>query len=139
MTRRTVGSVPDATKISLPLRVLGERLAVCRLEPGAKMPAWATASQLFSVTRTPDELSVVCPEEHVPPGTTSEKGWRALEVEGALDFSLIGVLASLTVPLAEGGVGVFAISTYRTDYLLVKEEALDLAVAALRGRGHRVS
>jgi hypothetical protein len=94
--------------------------------------------ELFSVTRTPDELSVVCSGERVPAGTTCEKGWRALMVEGALDFSLVGVIASLVVPLAEGGISAFAISTYRTDYLLVKEEALDLAVAALRGRGHEV-
>ncbi|HSL01710.1 MAG TPA: ACT domain-containing protein [Rubrobacteraceae bacterium] len=129
----------DAHKPPLPLRVLGERLAVCRLEPDAEVPAWATVGEIFSVTRTPDELSVVCPEEVVPPGTTSEGGWRALEVEGTLDFSLVGVLASLTVPLAEGGISMFAISTYRTDYLLVREAALDLAVAALRERGHRVS
>ncbi len=124
---------------SLSLSVLGHRLAVCRLDPGAEVPAWATAGELFSVTHTPDELSVVCPEEYVPPGTTCEKDWRALGVKGALDFSLVGVLASLAAPLAESGVSVFAVSTYRTDYLLVKEEALELAVAALRGRGHEVS
>lgn len=130
------GGTRDA---SLNLSVLEHRLAVCRLEPDAEVPAWATAGELFSITRTPVELSIVCPEELVPAGTMCEKNWRPLEVEGTLDFSLVGVLASLSAPLAESGVSVFAVSTYRTDYLLVKEEALELAVVALRDRGHEVS
>lgn len=119
--------------------MLDEHLAVCRLEPDAGVPAWATVGGLFSVTRTADELSIVCPEEHVPEGAVCERVWRALKVDGPLDFSLVGVMASLAAPLAENGVGVLAIATYDTDYVLVKEESLDLAVAALRERGHEVS
>jgi hypothetical protein len=131
----TVRGGPDA---SLRLSVLEERLAVCRLEPWAEIPPWAASAPFFSVTRTFDELSVVCLEERVPAGITCERGWRALKLEGPLDFGLVGVLASVAAPLSESGVGVLAIATYDTDYVLVKEEQLDLATAALRERGHEV-
>jgi ribosomal protein S18 acetylase RimI-like enzyme len=124
--------------VALHLRALAERLAVCRLDPASEVPAWATRAGFFSVTRTPDELSVVCHETSVPPGVRSEVGWRALCVEGPLDFSMVGVLASLTAPLAEAEISIFAISTHDTDYVLVKEESLEAAVAALREFGHGV-
>ena len=139
MSDEVAGGAPGATAPSLRLVVLDERLAVCRLEPDAGIPAWATAGDFFSVTRTEDELSVVCPEEYVPEGTVCERVWRALKVEGPLDFSLVGVMASLTAPLAERGVSVFTIATHDTDYALVNEENLDLAVAALGERGHEVT
>jgi uncharacterized protein len=130
--------VESKPRASLRLSVLEHSLAVCRLEPDSKIPAWATADPFFCVTRTTDELSVVCPEERVPVGITCECGWRALEVEGPLEFGMTGVLASVAVPLAESGVGILAIATYETDYVLVKEEQLDLAAAALRARGHEI-
>jgi hypothetical protein len=124
---------------SLKLYTLDGHLSVCRLDPGSKVPGWAMAGGFFSVTRTVDELSVVCPEEGAPGDVRSEGGWRALELEGPFEFSEVGVLASVAAPLAEAGVGIFAVSTFDTDYLLVKEEQLQSAVAALRGRGHEVS
>src|SRR3954447_6897823 len=80
----------------LELVILDERLAVCRLDRGDDIPSWATRGGFSSVTRTHDELSVVCSEASVPEGVKSERGWRALRVSGVLDFSLVGVLASLT-------------------------------------------
>ena len=133
--RAATESAPDA---SLRLSVLAERLAVCRLDPGAEIPAWATAASFFSVTRTPDELSIVCPEPNVPMGTAYEGGWRALRLEGPFDFGLVGVLASVIVPLAENEVGILAIATYDTDYVLVAESQLDLATQTLRERGLEV-
>jgi hypothetical protein len=112
--------------------------AVCKLPPGSAIPAWATAGDVFSVTRTVEELSVVCRQEMVPSGTQTEVGWRCLRVAGAMPFTLVGVLASLTVPVASAGVGVFAVSTFDTDYLFVKEAEFLAAVAALRGAGHSV-
>jgi RimJ/RimL family protein N-acetyltransferase len=112
--------------------------AVCRLPPGSTIPAWATAGDVFSVTRTADELSVVCRQEMVPEGTHCEYGWRCLRVAGSMPFTLVGVLASLTSPVAKAGVGVFAFSTFDTDYLLVKAERFPEAVAALRAAGHLV-
>jgi hypothetical protein len=112
--------------------------AVCKLPAGSPLPAWATAGDFFSVTRTTDELSVVCREEAVPEGVVCERGWRCLRVAGAMPFTLVGVLASLTTPLASAGVSVFAISTFDTDYLLVPAGDLPRAVAALRAAGHLV-
>ncbi len=132
---RTTDSAPNA---ALRLSVLDERLAVCRLEAGSEIPPWATGAPFFCVTRTPDELSIVCPEERVPVGIACERGWRAFKLEGPFDFGLVGILAAVAAPLAESNVGILAIATYDTDYVLVKEEQLDPAIAALRERGHEV-
>ena len=130
-----IESTPNA---SLRLSVLEERLAVCRLDPPAEIPAWATGAPFFSVTRTSDELSIVCPEERVPQGITSERGWRALRFDGPFEFGLVGVLASVAVALAHSEVSILAIATYDTDYVLVEESQLLLATQVLRERGHEV-
>ena len=120
------------------LTILPEILSICRLDKDAAIPAWALASRLFSLTRTAEELSVVAPQAQVPEGIKRDPGWRGLKVEGPLDLSATGVLASLTGPLAEGGISVFAVSTYDTDYLLVKARQLEKAVKVLTGKGHVV-
>jgi hypothetical protein len=112
--------------------------AICRLSGGAPIPPWATAGHFFSITCTADELSVVCRQENVPEGMLCEGGWRCLRVAGAMPFSAVGVLASLTAPLAEAGVSVFAVSTFDTDYLLVKEDVWQRAVDVLARYGHAV-
>ena len=110
--------------------------AVCRLGENANPPEWGSQGHFFSLTRTEEELSVVCLENLVPRGVKMEGGWRALKVEGPLDFSLTGVLASLTAVLAEKRISVFALSTYDTDYLLVKEKRLEEAIQSLREEGY---
>ena len=122
---------------SLNLTLLPDRLAVCRLPPDAPLPA-ETGGSLWSVTRTRNELSLVLSEEAVQEGWKAERDWRCLEVTGPLDFSLTGILASLATPLAEAKVSLFAVSTYDTDYVLVREANLEKAIDALRGAGHRV-
>jgi uncharacterized protein len=122
----------------LTLTVLEGRLAVCRLDAGVGIPAWATGESFFSVTRTEDELSVVCQEEKVPDGVTHEKGWQALKLEGPFELSMVGILSSVAAPLASAGASAFAVSTFDTDYVLVREWQLNLAIDALRERGHRV-
>ena len=124
---------------ALTLSVLPDTLAVCRLGPDDAIPPWPRAGAFHAVTRTASELSIVCAEGSVPDGVTANRGWRAIAVEGTLDFALTGVLASLASPLAEAGVSIFAISTYDTDYVLVKQDTLDRAVAALSAAGHRVA
>jgi hypothetical protein len=94
---------------------------------------------VVSLTWTADELSIVCPEDLVPGDVRAERGWRAIRVRGAIDFSETGVVAALTVPLAEAKIGVFVLSTFDTDYLLVPGERFEPAVKALRGAGHRVA
>lgn len=122
----------------LTLLLLPDLFAVCRLAPDAAVPTWADGTGFMSITRTADELSVVCRQDAVPEGTKCERGWRCLRVAGTIDFALVGILASLVTPLAEAGIGVFAVSTFDTDYLLVKATDLDSAVGALREAGHSV-
>jgi hypothetical protein len=124
----------------LHLRLLEGRVSVCRLDPAEPIPAWVLAGGGFaSITRAAGELSVVCAEDAVPAGTTCESGWRIFQVEGPLDFSLTGILASVAQPLADAGVSIFAVSTYDTDHVLVKEEDVQRAVRALTAAGHRVT
>jgi len=125
--------------VSLTLALLEGRFAVCRLAPGEEVPAWASGGAFTSVTRTRDELSVVCAEEAVPEGIRCEDGWRVFQIEGPLDFGLTGILASVAGPLAEAGVSIFAVSTFDTDYLMIKEENVERAIAALGAAGHQVS
>jgi hypothetical protein len=122
------------------LSLLDEPLAVCRLPAGERVPSWALELHhaFLSLTRTQSELSVVCPEVAVPPDVTVEPGWRALTVDGPLDLSLTGVLASLAAPLAEAGVPLLVVGTYDTDHLLVKADDLDRALTALAAAGHDV-
>jgi len=119
--------------------VLPDTLAVCRLPPSDRVPSWALElhESLVSVTRTPDELSIVCPEGAVPPDVRVEPGWRALALPGPIPFEQTGVLASLAVPLAAAGVPIFALSTYDTDYVLVRAGDLERALAALQSVGER--
>jgi hypothetical protein len=129
----------NATRKKLHFFLLIGHLSICRLDATSPVPDWAIEGNFFSVTRTGDELSVVCPEEAVPNDARSEGGWRAPKLDGPFEFSEVGVLASLAAPLAEARVGIFVVSTFDTDYVLVKEEQLQPAVAAVRGRGHEVS
>jgi len=123
----------------LHLGLMKGRFAVCRLAPREGVPAWAlTGDEFASVSRTGDELSIVCAEDIVPPEIRCTNGWRMLAVAGPLDFAETGILASLAQPLADAGVSIFAISTYDTDYVLVGERHLDAAVRALTAAGHTV-
>jgi len=124
---------------SLNLTVLPGRFAICRLQPDDEPPAWAWTGSFSSVTRTAGELSVVAPEDAVPEEVQGNRGWRCLKVEGVLDFALTGILVSLAAPLAAAGVPAFAVSTYDTDHLLVREMDLPTALDALTDRGHRVT
>jgi uncharacterized protein len=122
---------------NLKYRVLPERLAVCQLAADAPVPSWAQEGGFFCVTRSADELSIVCEEHRVPEGVRVERGWVALKLEGPFPFSMTGVLASFLQPLAEGKIPIFAISTFDTDYVLIKREDLERAQKALGAAGHR--
>lgn len=121
------------TESRLTLSLLPESLAVARLPAGAALPGWVDWSDPFvTVSRTRDELSVVCPEARVPAEAQAERGWRGFKVEGPLDFALTGILARLAAPLAEAGISIFAISTFDTDYLLVRAGDLAAATSVLQ-------
>jgi hypothetical protein len=108
------------------------------LDAKALIPPWATQHPFFSITRTEAELSVVCVTVAVPDGIQAEHGWRAFGVEGPIPFDAVGILAELARRLAAAGVSIFAVSTYDTDYLLVRDADVDRSIAALREAGHTV-
>lgn len=123
----------------LTLSLLPGLYAVCRLPAGAPLPSWGQQGAFVSLTRTGDELSVVCPQESVPDGVQAEAAWRCIKVAGPFDLEdTIGVLAALAAPLAAAQVSLFVVSTYDTDYLLLKDRHLERAVAALTAAGHTV-
>lgn len=124
--------------LKLTLSILPETLVICQMDKDARIPDWLLASTFYSITKTAEELSVVCPQTNVPEGIKRDEGWRCLKVEGPLDFSAAGILASLTMPLAKEGISVFAMSTYNTDYLLVKERHLEKAVQILAQNEHQI-
>lgn len=132
MLGKHIGLFNRYTSAVLTLRLLPDTFAICRFAPDAALPPWAMGGAFWSVTRTAEELSVVCAEP-VPDDGLAERGWRGLQVVGPLDFALTGILAGLTAPLAEAGISIFALSTYDTDYLLVKAERLEAAIAVLQG------
>jgi uncharacterized protein len=124
---------------TLDLLVEAWDLAVSRLPPDAPLPDWATRGAFHAVTRTPSELSIVCSFDDVPAGVRAEKGWRCFSVAGPIPFEETGVLLSIAAPLAEAGIGIFAISTFDTDYVLVPGARLPAAMRALASAGHRVT
>lgn len=132
-------SAPPKSPPRMNLSLSQERLTVCQLAADAPIPTWAgTAKAFVSISRTKEELSIVCAEGLVPAGIKQEAGWRMFKIEGPLDFGLTGILASVLDPLAKAGISIFSISTFNTDYVLVKQDKADAAVAALRAAGHTV-
>ena len=123
----------------LTLSVRPERFAVCRLGPDVALRETLSDVTFWSVTRTEEELSVVLPENEVPSDWDAEIGWRCVGVRGPLAFGEIGILASLAAPLANAEISVFAISTYDTDYILVRDTDLSEACRVLTEAGHSVS
>jgi len=112
--------------------------AVCQLEADEPVPPWLPSAPFWTVTRAGDELSIICSAEAVPFDCSHESGWRLLRMLGPFPFDLTGILASVLTPLAAADVGILAISTFNTDYLLVKHHRLAAAIAALRAAGHAV-
>jgi hypothetical protein len=122
----------------LTITVHPDRYAICRLEPGATLPAWAGGAEFLCVTRTSHELSIVCSQTMVPESVHAERDRRLLQIEGTLAFTLIGVLASVATPLADAEISIFAVSTYDTDYLLISERDLRRAAEVLEAAGHTI-
>ena len=128
-----------AQRPRLPLELLADTLAICRLDAGAPVPKWAEQSSRFlTVSRTAEELSITTVQRAVPAEVPCERDYRALRVRGPLPLNLVGVLAAIADPLAEAGLSIFAISTYDTDYVLVKARDLDAALESLERAGHDV-
>ena len=126
-------NTPEQEK-DMKLKTLPYDLTVCKLMPRAKADL---SAEFFCLTTTDEEISLVCRTEQTPAETAArEDGWRAFRIEGVLDFSLTGILSRLSAVLAENGIGIFAVSTYNTDYILVKAENLGKALNVLREAGY---
>ena len=122
----------------LSLSLLPHKYAVCQFHPDKHIPYWALLGDFVSLTRTPEELSIVCQQENVPDDIEAERGWCCVQVQGAFDFSIAGVHASLAIPLAQADISVLAIATYATDYLLIKEDDVEWALLVLEQAGHSI-
>jgi hypothetical protein len=123
--------------LKLALSLLPETLAIAHLPAGHQLPDWVADwtlwdDEIVSVTRTRDEISIICRGDRVPEGVEAEHGWRVFKVAGPLALSLTGVLMRLLTPLAEAGVPILALSTYDTDYVLVRDGRVSEAATALR-------
>lgn len=127
-----------ATSHRLRVHQVPGRFAVARLSAGEAVPTWAAGDGFLSITRTSDELSIICGDELVPPGTACIRRYVALRVDGTLAPELVGVLVSLALPLAEAEIPILAVGTHDTDYVLVLEPDLEAAIRALRQAGHEV-
>ena len=112
---------------------------MCRLPAFSDVPAWALEGSFFSVTRTAEELSIVCPTHNVPAGVQHEQDWVCLKLEGPFPFSETGILVSFVQPLSDRAIPIFAISTFDTDYVLVKEAWVERTLEALRDAGHHAA
>jgi len=122
----------------LKFRRISGGFAVCRLAAADPIPWWATEGIFTSITRTSEELSIVCPVENVPAGCKPDIPWACLKIEGPFAFSQIGILRAFIAPLAEAGISVFAVATYDTDYVLIPQPSLHKAIDALQGAGHEL-
>lgn len=123
---------------ALTMKLMKGLYGVCRLKRDAVIPGWASQGSFYSITKTSDELSVVCSQDNIPKGVMCEKDWRILRVEGPLDFSLIGILSSISTILAKKGISIFAVSTYDTDYILVKDKDTGSAIEALSAEKYEI-
>jgi hypothetical protein len=122
-------------KKGLTLQIVEGEYSICRLPPDTPIPAWGTREPFYSATATSEELSLVCRTRQVPSMVEREDGWKALRVAGSLDFALTGILAGLANPLADNGISIFAVSTFDTDYLLIRASDFAKAVSTLEVAG----
>jgi len=122
----------------LDLVILKKKFAICQLSPKDSIPDPSTLGDFWSITKTEEEISIIIPENLIPPKCKSEKNWRAIKIIGPLYFSLTGIIANLSTVLAKAGISIFAFSTYNTDYILVKEKNLEQSKEVLEKNGHKI-
>jgi len=116
------------TSKKLTLSILPEKFGICHFAAKSPIPDWATSGKFFSITKTDQELSIVYPQDKIPGGVLFERDWRAFRLEGIIDgIYAVGIIASLSKPLADNGISIFNISTYETNYILVEEKNLEKA------------
>lgn len=122
----------------LNLKLLKGKYSVCRLDKNNEIPKWIFKEEFFSITKTEDELSIVCLQDNIKENIRCEKDWKILKIEGPLDFSLIGILSGISTLMANNDISIFAISTYDTDYVLIKEESINRAIKVLKNNNYNI-
>ena len=120
------------------LKLLKDKYSVCRLNKYDEIPKWIFNEEFFSITKTEDELSIVCLQDKIKDNVLCERNWKVLKIEGPLDFSLIGILSKISTLMANNKISIFAISTYDTDYILIKEKSIDKAIEVLINNNYNV-
>jgi len=113
------------------LSILPEKLGVCHFAAKSEIPDWAEDASFCSITRTKEELSIICPQNKIPAGVLTEQNWRVFKVEGPLGFTTSGIVAGFSAPLAKAEISILYVSTYETDYILVEEKNLEKAAKIL--------
>lgn len=116
-------------------KILNGLYSICRLNKEDKIPDWVNKSEFYSITQTDNELSIVCHQENVPVSVKSERNWKIIAIDEELDFSLIGIISKISTLLAENNISIFVVSTFDTDYILVKQENFDKTVKLLETIG----
>lgn len=122
----------------LTIKLLKEKYVVCRLNKNEAIPSWALQGDFYSITKTEDELSIVCLQDNIIDNIKCEKDWRVLKIEGPLDFSLVGILSKISTLMANNSISIFAVSTYDTDYILIKEKDINRAIKVLNNDNYEV-
>lgn len=128
----------DSTLKELVLSTLDGFFAICKLNPQTKIPNWALKGEFYSITRTSEELSILCPQKIIPDEITSVGRWRGLKIEGPFQFTEIGILNSITAPLASVKISLLSISTFDTDYVFIQDDQFENALLILAANGHEV-
>lgn len=126
-------------KRQLQLSLLNEIYGICVFENDAPIPDWAAMTSFCSITRTQKELTIVCPQNIIPFGCECDTDWRCFRIDGSFDLNQIGVISSLAAPLARAGISIFVVSSFDTDYILVKKEKVEQAVTVLSDNGHLIA
>ena len=123
----------------LQLSLLKDKYGICTLPNTAPIPDWALTQSLASITRTEKELTIVCRREILPSQYQSDLNWRCFKIDGSFDLNQIGVIASISSPLADAGISIYVISTYDTDYFLIQEQNLEQTISVLSDIGHNIT
>ena len=122
----------------LQLSLLDEMYGICVFPNNAPIPEWVVTASLCSITRTKKELTIVCPQNIIPDEIEHDRNWRCFRIDGSFDLNQIGIISSLAVFLAQAGISMLVVSSYDTDYILVKEEKVEQAIAVLSDNGHLI-
>ena len=127
------------TQRQLKLTLLKDKYGICALPNTAQIPEWALMQSLISITRTKEELTIVCQQDLIPSQYQSDLNWRCFRVDGTFDLNQIGVISSISLPLTQAGISIYVISTYNTDYFLVQEEKVKQTISVLSDSGYSIT